>query len=155
MAQTTGFLLEGKPIIEIAIADAIPIPRSVVPQSTPLAFPIRPYRALLDTGADVTCLCDRVVKEARLSPSGIIHMIGGNGPSNHMTYIIQIGILCQEIIDFEGNGETNRTLFQLPDMYEAPCIRDNRWFDVIIGTDILKNYEFTLKKGGGFSLILT
>ena len=155
MAKTTGRLLEGKPIIEIAIADAIPIPLAVSATPAPLPFPLRPYRALLDTGADITCLCDHVVKDAKLRSYGMTQMRGGNGVSIHITYIIQMGIWCAEPSDFEGDDGETRTLFQLPDPYEAPAIRDNSWFDVIIGTDILVKYDFHLRKGGEFTLTLS
>jgi hypothetical protein len=155
MAQTTGLLIEGKPIVEIAIADAIPTPSPVTPKATEQPFPLRQYRALLDTGADITCLTDRVVREARLSPYGMMKMTGGNGPSLHITYIIQLGIWCADSTDFEGENHFVRTLYQLPEPFEAPVIRDNRWFDVIIGTDILAQYDFRLKRGGEFTLTLT
>jgi hypothetical protein len=153
MAQATGLLLEGKPIIEIAIADALPTPRSVGPSLDANPLPLRHYRALIDTGADITCLCDRVVREARLAPYGMIKMTGGNGPSIHRTFIVQIGVWCGELGEFEGDGQVTKTLFQL-DGLEAAEIRDNQWFDVIIGTDVLVRYDFHLKRGGEFTLTL-
>lgn len=155
MAKITGSLLEGKPIIDIAVADAVPTPSSVSANPAPLVFPVRHYRALLDTGADVTCLCDHVVKEAGLRSYGMMQMRGGNGPSIHITYIVQIGIWCSEMADFEGDDNETRSLFQLPDPYEAPAIRDNQWFDVIIGTDVLSKCDFHLRPGGAFTLTLT
>jgi hypothetical protein len=44
-------------------------------------------------------------------------------------------------------------LYQLEPL-EAVAIRENRWFDVIIGTDIISQYELRLTKGGGFTFIL-
>jgi len=155
MVQTTGLLSEGKPIIEIAIADAIPNPSSVSPFSTEQKFPLRYYRALLDTGADITCLCERVVRETNLSPYGMMNMTSGMGTAPTITYIIQLGIWCQEPLDFEGDGQFTRTLFWLEEAYEAPRIKDNQWFDVIIGTDILSQYDFHLRKGGEFTLTLS
>lgn len=151
MAQATGLLLEGKPIIEIAIADALPNPRSVEPSLDVKPMPLRHYRALIDTGADITCLCDRVVREGKLAPSGMIQMTGGNGPSLHRTFVVQIGIWCAEPADFEGDDQVTKTLFQLEGL-EAAEIRDNQWFDVIIGTDVLIHHDFHLKRGGEFIL---
>ncbi len=155
MPQTSGSLFEGKPLIEVVIADAVPIPKAVVPQIEKIPFSITHYRALLDTGADVTCLCDHVVRECRLRQYGIIQMTGGIGTAPHRSYIINLGILCREPTDFEGQVETTTTLFQLPEPFEAAAICDNRWFDVIIGTDIICQHDLRLTKGGGFIFTLS
>lgn len=149
MALVSGLLTEGKPIVEITLADALNEPSSVQPygQSTP--FNLRPYRALLDTGADLTCLCDHVVAECKLRAVGFERMIGAVGPSLHSIYIVRIGILCGDLVDPQGT----RSLFQLEPL-QAANIRDNQWFDLIIGTDVLSQHEFTLTRGGGFKLTL-
>lgn len=145
MPQVSGTLFEGKPLIEVTIADALPAPPEVAPQTIATSFSLRPYRALLDTGADITCLCDNVIRECRLRPSGFIRMIGASGPSLHDTHIVRLGILCGDDV---GTGEP-RGLYQL-EPQEAAAIRENRWFDVIIGTDIIAQHELTLTRGGGF-----
>lgn len=150
MALVSGLLTEGKPLIEITLADATPVPAALSPLGTNSTFQIRPYRALLDTGADITCLCDHVVAECRLRPYGFERMIGALGPSLHQTYIVRIGILCGDQSD---PGAADRGLFQLEPL-EAAVIRDNQWFDLIIGTDVLSHHEFTLTRGGGFKLTL-
>jgi hypothetical protein len=154
MPQTTGSLHNGKPIVEVAIAQAIPIPNAVVPQASAAIFPVRHYKALLDTGADITCLCDHVVRECGLRSYGLANLIGGNGSNKHTTHIVRIGIFCEETHDFEGENHVTKTLFRIPEPVDVVAIRDNGWFDVIIGTDILTNYEFRLLKGGRFALIL-
>lgn len=150
MAQVIGRLTEGKPIIEITLADAIPAPLEVSPDSAPVQFSVRHYRALLDTGADITCLCDHVVQECRLRPYGFERMVGALGPSLHSTYIVKIGIVCG---DQDDPDRADRGLFQLEPL-ESAVIRDNQWFDLIIGTDVLSQHEFTLTRGGGFHLKL-
>lgn len=149
MAQVTGLLIEGKPIVDITLADATPRPGTVTAQPAAQPFNVTPYRALLDTGADISCVCDHVVHERRLRAYGFERMIGANGPSLHTTYIVRIGIVCGDQTDATGP----KTLYQLEPV-EACAIRDNRWFDVIIGTDILRQHEFALTKGGGFRLTL-
>lgn len=151
MALVTGQLTEGKPLVEITLADATPQPHGVMPVGHSQAFNIRPYRALLDTGADITCLCDHVVSECRLRPYGFERMIGAVGPSLHQTYIVRIGIVCGDQAD--QGSQVDRGLFQLEPL-EAAVIRDNQWFDLIIGTDVLSQHEFTLTRGGGFRLTL-
>lgn len=152
MALVIGRLTEGKPIVEVTLTDAgLVASRGVSPSAVVPEFNVRPYRALLDTGADITCICDHVVSERRLRPYGFERMVGALGPSLHQTYIISVGIVCG---DQDGSGDSERGLFQLEPM-EAAVIRDNQWFDILIGTDVLSQHEFTLTKGGGFRLTLT
>lgn len=151
MALVSGLLVEGKPIVDVTLADATPLPTAVSPQTNVVPFGLRQYRALLDTGADITCLCDHVVKECRLRPYGFARMVGGLGTSLHDTFIVRLGIVCGEQSG-PGYG-IDRGLFQLEPL-EAAVIRDNQWFDIIIGTDILSQHEFSLTKGGGFRLTL-
>jgi hypothetical protein len=151
MPQVTGTLFEGKPLIHVTIADALPAPQCVSPQAIAEPFSVHHYRALLDTGADITCLCDNVIAECRLRPYGFIRMVGGLGPSLHDTHIVRLGILCGD--DTAPHVDQQRGLFQL-EPQEAAAIRQNRWFDVIIGTDIISQHELTLTKGGGFRFTL-
>lgn len=155
MPQTTGLLRDGKPIIQVALSDAVPSPSAVTPLSVGSAtFPLRTYRALLDTGADITCICDSVVRECRLRQYGLTMVTGGAGDNRHATHIVQLGIWCEDPHDFEGEPQVTRTLYQLPEPVEAISIRDNRWFDIIIGTDIIAQHELRLTKGGGFAFLL-
>lgn len=155
MPKTSGTLLRGKPLVEVAVAKALPRPDAVSAVSQSPSFSVKHYRALLDTGADITCLCDHVAAECALEPYGLVMMTGSNGQNRHPSYIIHLGILCQEASDFEGQVETTTTLFQLPEPFEAAAIRDNQWFDIIIGTDIIVQHELTLQKGGSFVFSLS
>src|SRR3569623_15482 len=150
MAQVIGRLTEGQPIVEITLADALPAPPEVSPDSATNQFLIRHFRALLDSGADITCLCDHVVRDCSLRPYGFERIVGAVGPSLHETYIVKIGIICGAYTNPDDNA---RGLFQLEPL-EAAVIRDNQWFDIIIGTDVLSHHEFALTRGGGFRLTL-
>lgn len=152
MPQVSGTLFEGKPLIHVTVADALPAPPVVGPQSSPVSFSVHQFRALLDTGADITCLCDNVIRECRLRVAGRMRMVGAVGPSLHDTHIVRLGILCGEVHD-HGPGNHMSGLYQLEPI-EAVAIRENRWFDVIIGTDIISQHELRLTKGGGFTFIL-
>lgn len=155
MPQITGSLLSGKPIVSVALASAIPIPGAVAPETLIPQFNLREYRALLDTGADITCLCNNVVRECNLPPFGIINMASGKGENLHTSHLIHLGVWCEQADEFDGEKEIRRTLYQLPNEFIAAAITENSWFDVIIGTDILSNHEFTLFKGGQFKLTLS
>lgn len=154
MPQMIGSLLNGKPIVEVAITQAPPFPGAVAPRLDAASFPVRHYMALIDTGADITCVCDHVVYECGLRSYGLANLIGGNGGNKHSTHIISLGIFCEDHHDFDGEPQIIKSLFQLPNPIDVVSIRDNSWFDVIIGTDILINHEFRLTRGGGFVLEL-
>lgn len=155
MPQITGSLLNGKPIVSVALASAVPAPGGVVTQTSISPFNVREYRALLDTGADITCLCNNVIRECNLPPFGIINMTSGKGENLHSSHLIRLGIWCEQEDEFDGEMEVKRTLYQLPEEFVAAAITENSWFDVIIGTDILSDHEFTLFKGGQFKLTLS
>lgn len=148
MPQVSGILVEGKPLVYVTVADALPTPPTVSPHSNAVPFQVHQYKALLDTGADITCLCDNVVRECRLKPHGFIRMVGGVGPSLHDTHIVRLGIMCENANNPGFNDEA-RSLYQLEPV-EAAAIRENRWFDIIIGTDIISQHELRLTKGGNF-----
>lgn len=150
MPRTSDSLFEGKPLIEVAISQANLSPSTVHPQQPAHTFPLRNYKALLDTGATITCLSDSVVRECALQQFGLVRMFSGGGPNRHPSFIINLGIWCKESGDFEGAPEETRTLFQLAGAFEAVMIRDNHWFDVIIGMDIIQNHDLRMVKGGKF-----
>jgi hypothetical protein len=154
MPQTIGSLRNGKPIIEVAITEFLPTDGPVVGLSQAASFPVRHYTALVDTGADITCICDHVVRECGLRSYGLANLTGGNGSNKHMMHVINLGIFCEEPQDFEGEPNAVKTLFHLPEPLQVMAIRDNSWFDVIVGTDVLVDHEFRLTKGGGFVLTL-
>jgi hypothetical protein len=150
MPQTTGSLFEGKPIISVAVTEAVPTPVSVGPQQEAVGFHIKEYRALLDTGADITCVLPHVVKECFLVSRGLITMTSGAGTYDHMSYLIRLGVWCDELIDIDGELEVQRSLYQLPGEHIAAEIRANSWFDLIIGMDVISQHELNFTKGGGF-----
>jgi hypothetical protein len=153
MVQATGRLSDGKPIIDVVIIESI-APK-VEFSSPPVArsLPVRPYRALLDTGATISCICKHVVKSMQLRPYGRIPMIGSTGQSYHRTYIITLGLMYGGD-ETAGYGADPSSLYQV-DAGEVAEIENNNWFDLIIGTDILTRFTFTLHKGGSFTLDLS
>jgi hypothetical protein len=155
MPQITGSLFQGKPIISVAVAEGLPQISPVGAQQEASPFHIREYRALLDTGADITCVLPHVVKESFLVSRGLVSMTSGSGTYDHMSYLIRLGIWCEEAVDSDGELEVNRTLYQIPGEHVAAEIRANSWFDLIIGTDIISQHELSFTKGGGFRFSLS
>lgn len=147
MPQVSGILVDGKPLIYVTVADALPAPPQVSAQCDPVPFQVHQYRALLDTGANITCLCDNVVRERRLRVHGFIPMVGGQGRSLHDTHIVRLGVVCENTSNPGANDQ--RGLYQFEPV-EAAAIRENHWFDIIIGMDIIAQHDLRLTKGGGF-----
>lgn len=154
MPQIVGSLLDGKPLVTVALSDAVPRPTSVTPNGGSTSFEITEYKALLDTGADITCLCQHVVHEQRLSPLSMVNMTSGNGQNHVMSYLVHLGVWCEEPVDIDGELEVRRSLYQFPDPLQAAVIQNNQWFDVIIGTDLISQHELTMMKGGKFRFTL-
>lgn len=148
MPLVQGSLFEGKPLIEVSVSQFIPNPKSVEPTAVTPVFEVGHYRALLDTGADITCLSSHVAAELKLKQSGLIRLIGGSGPNLHPSFMINIGFWLSS----EQNSPNS--IFQLPEPTEAAAITPNAWFDVLIGTDILKHHELRFMRGGAFELQL-
>jgi hypothetical protein len=155
MPHIMGSLFEGKPIVSVAVAEAIPVPHAVEPQQGATEFHIKEYRALLDTGADITCVLPHVVKECFLIPRGLIPMASGAGTYEHMSYVIRLGVWCEKVIDIDGELEVERSLYQIPSTHIAAEIRTNSWFDLIIGMDIISQHALSFTKGGGFRFELS
>jgi hypothetical protein len=154
MPQITGSLFEGKPIVTVAVTEAIPNLEPVGPQHIAPQFHIKEYRALLDTGADITCVLPHVAKECFLITRGLTPMTSGNGTYDHMSYLIALGIWCEKVIEVDEGLEVERTLYQIPGHHIAAEIRANSWFDLIIGMDIISQHELSFTKGGGFRFTL-
>lgn len=151
MPQITGSLFEGKPIVSVAVAEAM-LPESPVmmPQQGAPAIHLREYRALLDTGADITCVLPHVVRENFLVSRGLVDMTSGNGSFQHMSYLIRLGIWCEKVVEVAGELDVERTLYQIPGDHIAAEIQTNAWFDVIIGMDIISQHTLSFTRGGQF-----
>lgn len=150
MPQITGSLFNGKPIISVAVTEALPQPLPVGPTQFAPSIHIKEYRALLDTGADVTCVLPHVVRDSFLVSRGLIPMTSGNGTYDHMSYLIRLGVWCEKTVFVDGEPDVERTLYQIPGEHIAAEIRTNSWFDLIIGMDIISQHELNFTKGGGF-----
>ncbi|WP_156818691.1 hypothetical protein [Sphingomonas sp. Mn802worker] len=155
MPQITGQLFEGKPIVSVAVSEGAPIPSAVGPQHQPPSFHIREYRALLDTGADITCVLPHVAKECFLVPRGLIPMTNGVGTYHHVSYLINVGVFCENSVYVNDEIEVERSLYWIPEANIAAEIKANSWFDMIIGMDIISQHELSFLKGGQFRFTLS
>lgn len=117
-------------------------------------FHVTRFRALLDTGADGTSICSHVARSQNLVQMGRRTVIGIGGPNKHFTWSAFLGFFFPQDADFEGDAAQSTGFFMVPDALLAVEIPDNQWFDVLIGRDILTQFDFTIKRGGIFELNL-
>jgi Retroviral aspartyl protease len=149
MPILSGNCANAKPIVDVVLAAVPPDPGALQGLFDAPSINYVPLKALLDTGADGTSICSRVTQY--LSPvnyTGKRNVVGVAGPHKHRTWTTFIGFLYPS----EHGGGTG--LYMVPDALLAVEIPDNGWFDIIIGRDVLTRFEFVIKPGGRFELIL-
>jgi hypothetical protein len=155
MPIISGNCGSGKPIANIVIAPALPGHGPVEPSAGPSPFNVTSLRALLDTGADGTSISTEVARSHQLRSYGRRTVVGIGGPGKHLTWGVYVGFLFDSRVDFEGDGSSAQSVFMVPDPKLAVEIPSNSEFDVIIGRDILTMFDFTMKRGGNWSLDLS
>ncbi len=85
---------------------------------------------------------------------GVRPVAGVKGTYHHDTWATFIGFFFNEHADFEGDNHITESLFLLDEPLLAVEIADNAWFDVIIGRDVLTKFDFSIKRGGRWELVL-
>jgi hypothetical protein len=82
-------------------------------------------------------------------------VIGVGGLNLHDTWATFLAFFYDVEADFEGDNHRAQGLFILPDPLLAVEIPDNKWFDVIVGRDVLTQFDFHIRKGGAWELRLS
>jgi hypothetical protein len=77
-------------------------------------------------------------------------VIGVGGSNFHRTWAVYLGFFPQEASSFDDRGG----IHIMDEPLLAVEIPDNKWFDVIIGRDVLNLCDFSLKRGGDFELVV-
>ncbi len=106
-----------------------------------------PLRALLDTGADGTSITQSVARAHNLQFAGLRGAIGIGGPETMPTWLTFLSFFFDEPADFEGDNHVALGVFIFPRPLLALEIKDFDEFDVIIGRDVLSEYDFSAAKG--------
>ncbi|MEO7134594.1 MAG: aspartyl protease family protein [Vicinamibacterales bacterium] len=104
-------------------------------------------RALLDTGADGTSITRSVAQAHELQYAGLRPAHGIGGLETLPTWLTFLSFFFDQPADFEGDNHTALGVFIFPRPLLALEIRDFEEFDVIIGRDVLADYDFTSNKG--------
>ena len=142
-----GRFADGKPIVRVGLAPVLPAPGEVEPIAHPSSFQMSPLRALLDTGADGTSITRSVALSHQLQYAGLRPAHGIGGLETLKTWLTFLSFFHDESADFEGDNHVALGIFIHPHPLLALEIRDFAEFDVIIGRDVLADYDFVASKG--------
>ena len=104
------------------------------------------FTALIDTGAQRTCVTQNVVDKLGLQRRGRIEIGNVRNRALHWTYLFQVAIWP------EVEDDTPPVLFGLGDEVEGADLGDSRYFDVLLGMDILQLGSLRMDLGGRFEL---
>ncbi len=82
-------------------------------------------------------------------------MTNGVGTYHHVSYLINVGVFCENSVYVNDEIEVERSLYWIPEANIAAEIKANSWFDMIIGMDIISQHELSFLKGGQFRFTLS
>jgi len=137
-------------IVEIGLQKFVPSARNLQSQDAATAFPVNRYRALIDTGAQRTCLSRSAIAIENLSSHGKRAIQNVHNQQLHRLYFINLGFVCE--IERPDGGENDVSYYAMETPCEVINIADNEYFDVILGMDILEQFDFRFHKTGEFLL---
>ena len=108
-------------------------------------FSLQRYNALVDTGAQRTVVGRSLIAEHSLLRTGHMQFGGLHGTQTHSRYLASLGLWAKRIdrdsssVDFEA---AELSLFSIEVSYEVVDMENNTNFDIILGFDVLKLFEF-------------
>ena len=108
-------------------------------------FSLRQYNALVDTGAQRTVVSRSVIAEHALLRTGHMEFGGLHGTQTHSRHLASIGLWAKRVqgnassVDFET---TELSLFSIEEPCEVVDMQENSNFDLILGFDVLKMFNF-------------
>lgn len=145
MRYITGKLESGRIRIKVGIRpfrDYSPVDGN----STPFALEYTQFIALVDTGATRTCVTENVVQKLGLQRRGREEIWNIKRPELHWTYMFHVGIWP------EAENGTPQTVFGIGDEIVGIDVGNNRFFDVLLGMDIIGQGSLHLRTDGTFQM---
>ena len=143
MPSVSGRLENNRIRIKIGIRPFWPgVPLGASPDTVDLTF--RQYVALVDTGAQRTCVSERVVQECGLRRRGRVEIASVKSTELHFTYLFYVGFWPDAVNDIPA------AVFGIGDAIEGIDAGDSRYFDVLLGMDILSQGSLHLERDGRF-----
>ncbi len=140
-----GKLENGRIRIKIGIRSFQPY-EPVDGVSTPFNLIYHEYMALVDTGALRTCVSERVVQSVGLKRKGRAEIWNIRREETHWTYLFHIGIWP----DTDDNMPS--PVFGIGPEIEGIDIGNHRFFDVLLGMDVISQGSLHLERDGSFEM---
>ena len=140
MPFVTGHLQNKRILVPIGIRAFSDDP--FVPEN----FNFYQFRALVDTGATCTSISRNVVNRVGLKGRGQVPVGNVKRTEMHESYLFYVGIWP------DSHSEAPPAIFGIGDAVLGIDGGDSRFYDVILGMDIIMRGALRLAKGGHFSL---
>jgi hypothetical protein len=144
MRSVRGKLENGRIRIKVGIRPFQPY-ESVDGFSAPVDLTYHECMALVDTGAVRTCVTERVVQTVGLKRKGRAEIWNIKRPEMHWTYLFHVGIWPDPVDEF-----TPLPIFGIGPEIEGIDVGNNRFFDVLLGMDIISQGSLHLERDGSF-----
>lgn len=104
------------------------------------------FTALIDTGALRTCVTQNVVDRLELKRRGRIEVGNVKRTELHWTYLFHVAIWP------DTDDGSLPAIYGIGDEIEGIDVGDSRFYDVLLGMDILSQGALRLEKDGSFAL---
>lgn len=140
MRYVRGNLEDSRIRIPIGIRAFSPDPNS------PLSVTYHEFTALVDTGAKRTCVSQNVIQQVGLKSRGKIPVGNVKRTEEHHTYLFYVGVWPATL------DETPSAVFGIGDEIMGIGGGDSRYYDVLLGMDIIAQGSLRLDLDGSFEL---
>lgn len=105
------------------------------------------FTALVDTGAQRTCVTERVVQTVGLKRKGRVEIWNIKRSEMHWTYLFHVGIWPEPKDEYAPSS-----VFGIGSEIEGIDVGNNRFFDVLLGMDIISQGSLHLECDGTFTM---
>jgi hypothetical protein len=142
-----GQLHDGRVIIDVGLQSTSASIAAVSPIHTGVEIPIRKLKGLLDTGAQTTCIVPSVIKEVGLRSRGRVRLGNVSSIEYHRSFSLILGLWYNYADPLGKVKEVGYYSFQPILGCEFRQVVD---FDVLIGMDLIRQGDLTIRKSGEF-----
>jgi hypothetical protein len=140
MRYVRGHLRNSRILIQVGIRGFADDPSQISD------FTFQEFTALVDTGATRTAISQNVIDRVRLESRGQIEVGNVRRTELHDTFMFYVGVWP------DGVGDDPPSFFGIGDEILGIDGGDSRYYDVLLGMDILRRGSLRLELDGTFEL---
>jgi hypothetical protein len=118
--------------------------------STTFDLTFTEYTALIDTGALRTCVSEKVIADLQLKKHGRAEISNVKRAEMHWTYLFYVGIWPD--IEADNPNWLGSTVIGIGDEIEGIDLGFNKFFDVLLGMDVISRGYLHIERDGDFIL---